>query len=166
LEFRLYSISLKGIFFPKYTIESEGDLIYTVKRKGVTLMSGLGFYDEMGNELMTLKRKFALFKIQFELTRGDIHHAMIVLDRKNLKHNYIVDSPYRYYFVDGNLWMTEFTVTEDNDNEVAKISRKRRKKKNRYGIAMTEKADADLVLSLCIAIELTRRIKRTQRSGG
>jgi hypothetical protein len=31
---------------------------------------------------------------------------------------------------------------------------------------MTEKADSDLVLSLCIAIELTRRIKRTQRSGG
>jgi len=132
----------------------------------MTLMSGLGFYDEMGNELMTLKRKFAFFKIQFELTRGDIHHAMIELERKSLNHNYIVNSPYHYYFVDGNLWMTEFTVTEDNDLEVAKISRKRRKKKNRYGIAMNNKADADLVLSLCISIELTRRIKRARRSGG
>lgn len=165
MNFRLYSISLKGFFFPKYVIESDGEVVYTVKRRGLTGWSGYGFHDSLGNELMTLKRKFAFFKIQFELLRRDIHHAFIELDRSGLKHNYTVDSPYHFYFVHGDVWMTEFTVVEDNDNEVAKISRKRTKRKNRYGIAMKESADSNLVLSLAIAIELTRRIKKARKAG-
>ena len=164
MEFNLFSISKEGYFSSKYRIENEGDLMYTVKKKNIFL-SRYGFYDALGNEVLTLRRRSSLFKIKYELTKSDFHKAYIEQTKGAFKNNFIVDSPTRYYFVEGNFSLKSFTVIED-DKEIAKISRRPFKKKNRYGIAMTLDAETDLILATAIAIEITRKIKQRRKSAG
>ncbi len=159
MDFKLLSISKRGFFFPQYIIESDGKIIYTIKQKTFSFINQYGFYDSFNTEVLTLKRKFAFFKIKFELHKDGEPLAFIEQTSGPFKNNFLLDSGSILYFMEGNLTSTSFTVFK-SEEEIARISRKPFSRKDKFGIAMNTTANQNLVLALTFVIELTRRIKR------
>jgi len=160
MEFKLFSISKFGFFFPRYEIEHDGRPVFSVKRKG--LLGRYVFIDTLGYEYMLIKRRPSLFRIQFELTVQGLHKAYIRQVRKKpFKNNYEIIGTDHEYYADSGFMMKSVTILEGKE-EVAKISRKPLNKKDRYGIAMVADADEDLILAFSICIELIRKIKRAR----
>ncbi len=151
--------------FPKYLIESDGQLLYTVKARGVGPWRTHVFFNSLGNAYLEIKRKASLFKYKFEILKNGVHFAFISQVKKaSFKNSFEIDSYRHLYFVEGSFAMREFTV-HDAHEEIAKISRKPMKKKDQYGIAMKGHADEDIILSLAICMEIVRRLKRARKSG-
>lgn len=163
MEFKLYSISKKGFLRPRYEIEHDGKILYTVRKKGFSIWNVHGFYDTLGTEVMVIRRRPKLFRLKYELFRNGRHLAYIQREKGAFKNNFIIDSIRHYYFVQGDFSLKSFTISEDGI-EVGKISRKPFKRKARYGIALKTDADQDQILGMAIAIEITRSIKRRRKS--
>lgn len=163
MDFKLYTISKKGFFVPKYIIGNEGDLAFTVHTHAFSIRRKHSFFDNFGYERLVMKRKFSFGRLKFELTHRDIHVAYIEQAGKIFRNDFVIDSPYNYYNVKADFRMTKAVITEDG-NEIATISRKAFKKKDRYGIAMIQEADEKLILALAIAMEVSRKIKKARKS--
>ena len=163
MEFKTFTISKEGFFNPKYLFFEGDQLIYEVKKVNFFSLRKYAFYDMTGLKALSLERQFAFFKFVFQLYED----RNIIADFKNvgalMKNNYTIQCADGELFVEGNLFMTEFTVTK-GEEEVAKISRQKFQRKNQYGLAVSEKVDSDIILGLAMMIEIIRKVKRRRRN--
>ena len=164
MDFKLYSISQSGLFFPKFEIEHNGEIVATVKKKGIGPFSAYVFYSSLGIPYMKIKRKTAFFKFKFEIQLNGVWYADVSQDKGFGKNHFRLDSAHDSYNVEGNIFMKDFTVLDGNE-EIAKISRKSFKRKDKYGVAMKGTANENLILAITIVFEFIRRIRKARNSG-
>lgn len=163
MDFKLYSVSVEGFIFNKYSVESDGKIIYEVKSKGIGPFRSYVFYDSSGLAYLEFKRKYKLFQDRFEISKNGIPFAEVIVKGRFKKTSFDIISDRHHYTAISNLRMNDFTVL-DGDSEIAKISRKSLKRKDRYGIAMNAEANEDLILSFTLILERLRKIRKARRS--
>ena len=114
-------------------------------------------------EELLLERQFAFFNFVYKLYEGPNFIAEFRNTKGLTKNNFSINYADAELRVEGNLFMTEFTVL-DGSSEVAKISRQKFQRKNQYGIAISEDYDQDIILAMAMIIEIIRKVKRRRRN--
>lgn len=160
MDFNLYSISKRGIFSSTYDIYNEGVLLFTVKKKSFFGWKFI-FYDNYKEKFMSLNHVFKFFKTSFKLFREEELLAIITRTKGAFKNNFIVETDDITYTVNGDFKMRSFTIN-DGINDVARVSRKPRTRKNMYGIAISSEEDQELILGIAFAMEVSRKLKQSK----
>ena len=165
MEFNLFSIKRRGIFFKSYEIYKEDHLKYTVQTSA--FIRKYIIYDQHGLELLQIKRPFtfSLFSMTFTINKFDQPIAEITEDSKLFANNLNIITRDGVYNAEGNFRANDFTIFKNDSNEVAKISRHHAFAKQQYGVAVLDSEDELLILSIVMAIEMMIRVKRARKSG-
>lgn len=153
MEFAIYTISVKGFFSKHYEIYQDERLVYRVKKPSFFSFGEMYFHDTRGNEVLKIKRHTSLFllKFKFEISQEGVSVATVEKDTFNNFYN--STSIYGNHTIQGDFFNSEYTVFDDND-EIAKISRKRFRSNHKYGIAIIKGNDELYILAMVIAISI------------
>ena len=161
MEYRLLTISKRGFFTKYYDIMEDDKLLYTAESKW--WFKGFNVFAPLGNKVMDVYKPFSFMHSKFNISVGDQEIASVRRKIKFFNSEIEIFTQEHDYRVVGNIWDTDFTIERD-DFEIAKISRKTFRSKNKYGIACQENADIKLIIGISLVIELIIRIKRASRS--
>ena len=156
---KLFTISKKGLLSPTYEIYQEERHLYTAKSK--FLFRGYNIYSTLGHQVMTIRKPFTFFSTLFILEKDEKEIARMKRIISFTENDISIEAGDDVYEVDGNFWSTDFTIHK-NGNEIAKISRKMLRHKDRYGIAINENEDPVIVLAIALVVELIQKIKSSK----
>ena len=162
MDFRLFTISKKGFLKKTYEIYEGEKLIYTAESK--MWLRGFKVFAILGNQIMDIKKPFSLFKTIIKVYAGEREMATVTRKIAFLKSKIDIETPEGLMYIEGNVWATDFTIFKD-DEEVAKISRKTFRSKDKYGIACRSDIDERLIIGITLAIEFIIQIKQARSSG-
>lgn len=158
MDFAVYTISIKGIFSRSYEIYKDDELVYWVKKPSFFSLRNLDFIDQMGHKVAHLYRNLFFLSYKFNIS---MEGREIATFEKNSIDNYFVsDGIYGYHTVHGDFFNSEYTVFNDDDIEIAKISRKRFRSNKKYGIAIIKGNDELYILAMVIAISVINARRR------
>ena len=162
MEFNLYTISLKGFLSRTYEIRYADEIIYRAKRsffyKSVTL------YDMEGEEIFKIVRNNAIFTISFRIIYHGEEYARIKSSGLFSAKLSISTEEDEFYEIKGKPFYRDFTIIK-NAIEIAKVSRKPLAFRNRFGIAIQEGEDDELILAFVLVIEMLVHLRRAKSSG-
>jgi uncharacterized protein YxjI len=159
MEFAVYAISIRGIFNKHYEIHLDDVLVYRVRRPSFFKFSEMIFCDPGGNEILKIKKHFAFFEKKFVFTKNE--KAIATFEKKSIENFYNSSSIYGKHTVEGNFFNSEYTVFND-EGEIAKISRKRFRSTNKYGVAIIKGHNELYVLAMIVAISMVIAAKKNK----
>lgn len=117
-----------------------------------------------GEEVFKIKRNSALFTIGFRIYYHGQEYAIIKssgLFNAKLSISTVENESYK---IKGKTFYRDFTILKD-DVEIAKVSRKVLTFRNRYGVAVHQGEDDELILAFVMVIEMLIHIRRAKSSG-
>lgn len=151
MDFSVYTISVKGIFNSHYEIHKDELLVYRVKKPSFFTFSEMIFFDPGGNEILTIKKPFSFFNHKFVFYQQG--EPIGTFEKEGIENFYNSSSIFGRHTVQGNFFSSEYTVF-NNEGEIAKISRKRFRSKNKYGLAIIKGNNELYILAMTIAISM------------
>lgn len=104
------------------------------------------------NEVITIKKKFGLFKSEYDLYANQLKIACARLPVMSLKPKISVLIHKDHYLIDGDIMARSFTISK-NGIQVAKISKTAFTLKDRYKIDILEEKNELIYLSLLVIID-------------
>jgi len=161
MDYSLYTIEKRGIFFKTYLILKDGILLYTVKGSG--FLTRFRIYDQMGLEVLQIKKLFSFLKLEFRLMEHDSIIAELKKESKLFKNNLLITSIHGDYYLSGNFKRNDFTLLK-GEEEVAKISRHGLFSKQKYGIAIASTEEPLFILGITMVVELMIRVQNARNS--
>lgn len=161
-DYRLLTVSKSGFLKKHYEFYEGNKLLYTAESK--FWLQGYKVFAVLGNQIMDITRPFNLFKTIIKVRAGDSELAILTKKFTFMKSEIDIETSIGDFYLEGNAWDTDFTIMQDEE-EVAKISRKTFRSKNKYGIAVREDIDDKLIVGIIMGIEYIIQIKRARRNG-
>jgi uncharacterized protein YxjI len=162
MEYRLLTVSKSGFLKKTYEFYEGEKLLYTAESK--FWLRGYKVFAVLGNQVMDISRPFNLFKTIIKVSAGEKELATLTKKFTFMKSEIEIETSEGAFFLEGNAWDTDFTIIK-GDEEIAKISRKTFRSKDKYGIAVREDIDNKLIVGIIMGIEFIIQIKRARNSG-
>jgi len=153
MEFAIYTISVKGFFSKHYEIYKDERLIYRVKKPSFFSFREMYFHDTGGNEILKIYRHASLFLIKYKFVISQEGNSIATVEKAAFDNFYNSTSIYGNHTIQGDFFNSEYTVFDDDD-EIAKISRKRFRSNHKYGIAIIKGNNELYILAMVIAISI------------
>ena len=164
MEFKKYKIKGKLFsLFGEYTITDESDrLCYTAKTN--LFQTKLTIFDDSGNEVLLVRRKFFSFRYTFFIEK-DGESIFKIWKTIAWKPEIFIESLVSpdAFLIQGNIWATEYAFYRENI-EFAYVSHKLWNIRGVYGLAVKDGEDDAVVLALVLIIDLIKKAKRRRRS--
>ena len=160
--YRLLTVSKCGFLKKHYEFYEGEKLLYTAESK--FWLQGYKVFAVLGNQIMDISKPFNLFKTIIKVRAGESELATLTKKFTFMKSEIEIETPMGNLFLEGNAWDTDFTIIQEEE-EIAKISRKTFRSKNKYGIAVREDIDDKLIVGIILGIEYIIQIKRARSSG-
>lgn len=157
MEFAVYTVSISGIFKKTYEIFQDEILMYRVESDSFWSSSEMVFRDHDDNEILLLKRVSTFLKTRFVIY--DMEREIATVSKEGLGVSFVSDSIYGHHSLKGKSFNTDFTLYQ-GDDEIAKVSRKTFRSKDKYGIAIKKGHDEKYILALTIAIEIVIQMQQ------
>ena len=142
----------------RFDIKDElGNVEYQVEGSFLKIPKTFTIYDQNGEKVSYITKKTIslLPKFEVELMNGDRFYIYKKLTLFRDKYE-IEDLGLR---VQGNIWDLEFKLLDDRDQIVAEISKELFHLTSTYQVSVYEDEYADLVISLCVAIDYVEMLE-------
>lgn len=161
MNFNVYNINKKGIVFQSFEILENQKLLYHVKKSGIISST---FIIESSNhtEVLRIKKSFSVFKMNFEILRGNEKIAFIEKENRILKQKLVVSTKDMPLDVIGNFGRNDYTILR-GEEEIAKVSRNAMQWTNYFGVAIKEGEDALLIFGIVMALQLKIQTQNKSR---
>ena len=142
----------------RFDIKDEmGNVAYQVEGSFFKIPKTFTIYDAVGEQVCGISKEILTFMPRFEiqLSNGDSFYI-----RKKL--TFFRD---KYEFdnlglrIEGNIWDLNFKLLDDRDQFVAEIRKEIFHLTSTYNVTVYEDSYADLVISLCVAIDYVEMLE-------
>ena len=150
----------------KYTITDEHDLLVCeAKRKSFSLSTKAEIFDSFGESVFTIRKKLFSFKETYYIYDGEQPVYRIRKSRFSFRTNVFVEALHNRdaFEIQGDIWGMEYSFYRYN-KAFAKVSKKMWTFSSQYGLAVEDKEDEILIMSVVITLDLIKRRKRRNRS--
>lgn len=144
----------------KFDIKDDrGNVDYQVEGSFLKIPKTFTVYDYKGALVSQISKKILTILPQFEI---QLRNGSNVYIRK--KFTFLRD---KYEFdnlglrVEGNIWDLEFRLLDDQGQVIAEISKKLLYLMSTYQVVIHEDTYADLVISLCVAIDYVEALENS-----
>ena len=143
----------------RFDIKDElGNIAYQVEGSFFKLPKTFTIYDAEGEQVSEISKEMVTFMPHFEiqLSNGDSFYI-----RKKL--TFFRD---KYEFdnlglcIEGNVWDLNFKLLNDRDQVIAEITKELFRLTSTYTVTVYDESYADLVISLCVAIDYVEMRER------
>ena len=137
--------------------DDRGEIAYQVEGSFFKIPKTFTIYDVAGEQVSEIRKEILTFLPRFEiqLTNGDSFYI-----RKKL--TFFRD---KYEFdnlglrIEGNIWDWDFKLLDDRDQVIAVIRKELFHLTSTYTVTVYEDSYADLVISLCVAIDYVEMLE-------
>ena len=137
--------------------DDKGEIAYQVEGSFFKIPKTFTIYDVAGEQVSEIRKEILTFLPRFEiqLTNGDSFYI-----RKKL--TFFRD---KYEFdnlglrIEGNIWDWDFKLLDDRDQVIAVIRKELFHLPSTYTVTVYEDSYADLVISLCVAIDYVEMLE-------
>ena len=142
----------------RFDIKDEmGNVAYQVEGSFFKIPKTFTIYDAVGEQVSGISKEILTFMPRFEiqLSNGDSFYI-----RKKL--TFFRD---KYEFdnlglrIEGDIWDWDFKLLDDRDQVIAEISKEFIRLTSTYNLTVYEDSYADLVVSLCVAIDYVEMLE-------
>ena len=142
----------------RFDIKDElGNVAYQVEGSFFKIPKTFTIYDASGEQISEIRKEVMTFLPRFEiqLSNGDSFYI-----RK--KFTFFRD---KYEFdnlglrIEGDIWDWDFKLLDDRDQVIAEISKEFIRLTSTYNLTVYEDSYADLVVSLCVAIDYVEMLE-------
>ncbi|MFT4533926.1 MAG: hypothetical protein ACJA1A_002678 [Saprospiraceae bacterium] len=157
MEFAVYTISISGVFKKTYEIFQGENSMYSVESESFWSSKEMVFRDHNDNAVLLLNRVSSFLKTEFVIS--DLEKDIATVTKEGFGISFYSESIYGNHLLKGKSFNTDFTVY-DGDNEIAKVSRKTFRSKDKYGVAIKKGQDEKYILALTIAIEVVIQMQQ------
>lgn len=157
MEFAVYTISVSGVFKKTYSIYQDGKLMYSVESESFWSSREMVFRDHNDNAVLLLNRVSSFLETKFVIY--DLEKAIATVTKEGIGISFYSNSIYGNHRLKGKSFNTDFTLFDETD-EIAKVSRKTFRSKDKYGIAIKKGHDEKYILALTIAIEVVIQMQQ------
>ena len=143
----------------RFDIKDElGNVAYQVEGSFFKIPKTFTIYDTSGEQISEISKEMLTFMPRFEiqLSNGDSFYI-----RKKL--TFFRD---KYEFdnlglrIEGNIWDLNFKLLDDRDQVIAEIAKELFHLTSTYTVTVYDESYADLVISLCVAIDYVEMLER------
>lgn len=156
MEYNIFTISVDGFFKKTYIVHKNDKLLYTARPRGFFSQS-YHLYNTQDQLVLDINYKFNPFNLRVEIIDSDGLAGTI--KKKTFANTFIIESYNGDYRIEGNFWSTNFDVFH-NENQIAKVSRKKFTNNKAYGMAVIEGVDEDFVVSLLLSTIIIREVRK------
>ena len=137
--------------------DDRGEIAYQVEGSFFKIPKTFTIYDVAGEQVSEISKEVLTFLPRFEiqLSNGDSFYI-----RKKL--TFFRD---KYEFdnlglrIEGDIWDWDFKLLDDRDQVIAEISKEFIRLTSTYNLTVYEDSYADLVVSLCVAIDYVEMLE-------
>ena len=138
--------------------DDRGEIAYQVEGSFFNIPKTFTIYDADNQKVSEIRKEVMTFLPRFEiqLSNGDSFYI-----RK--KFTFFKD---KYEFdnlglrIEGDIWDWDFKLLDDRDQVIAEISKEFIRLTSTYNLTVYEDSYADLVVSLCVAIDYVEMLER------
>lgn len=141
-------------FGDSFAIKDEmGNEIFIVRSQILSFGKKLRIYDRGGNELCYIEQQLFRFMPEYNIYVAGEHIANVKKKFALFKNDFEITSPGSRYHVDGDFWAHEFNIFKDNEM-VARISKKFFSFTDTYGVDVNDRYDQISTLALAIVVDM------------
>ena len=143
----------------RFDIKDElGNIAYQVEGSFFKLPKTFTIYNTAGEQVSEISKEMVTFMPHFEiqLSNGDSFYI-----RKKLT---LFRDKYEFdnlgLRIEGNIWDLDFKLLDDRDQVIAEVTKEFFHLTSTYTVTVYEESYADLVISLCVAIDYVEMLER------
>lgn len=145
-------------FHNRFYVKDENDKdVYEISSKIISLGDKTTINDMEGNKVAYIEQEILHLTPHYNVYINDILEFQIIKKFQLFKNDYTLNNGYR---VDGNFFMLDFKVFDDNNNQIGSIKRKFISIGDKYEIEINDISKKEIVLAIIVAI--TNDVNRSQ----
>jgi uncharacterized protein YxjI len=147
-------------FHNRFYVKDESDKdIYEISSKIISLGDKTTINDMEGNKVAYIEQEILHLTPHYNVYISDILEFQIIKKFQLFKNDYTLSNEYR---VEGNFFMLDFKVFDDNNNQIGSIKRKFISIGDKYEIEINDISKKEIVLAIIVAI--TNDVNRSQNT--
>lgn len=157
-----YKISSTPWIGGKYTISDEHDLLVCeAKRSSFSMVDKTEVFDSFGELVFSIKRKFWTLKDEYFIYDQSQPIYRIEKARFTFRPSIYVESLHNRdaFLVKGDIWGMEYSFLRYKE-PIAMVTKKMWSFSSQYGLAVDDKEDELLIMSVVITLDLIKRRRR------
>ena len=134
----------------KFHVEDEsGNYIYEILSEIISIGDKTTIYDKDGNKVAYIEQQLLHLAPSYNVYIGDKYSFNIAKRLQLFKNDYDLSNGYS---VKGDFMMLDFTIYDENKQEVGIISRKFISINDKYEIEIKDKSRKEIILAIIVAI--------------
>ena len=157
MQFSQYTISIKGLIIPRYEVHQGEELLYTLARPSFFKFRLMDLKDDLGEMVVRIRQQLKLATYRFDILEDDQVRGTVCKGLFSSKLEVV--SSYGDFVIKIEKFHSVYTIIRDGE-EVAKVSRKRFRRKNCYGIAIKEGENDLFLLSVVLVISWINKLRK------
>lgn len=147
-------------FHNRFYVKDENDKdVYEISSKIISLGDKTTINDMEGNKVAYIEQEILHLTPHYNVYINDTLEFKIIKKFQLFKNDYTLNNGYR---VDGNFFMLDFKVFDDNNNQIGSIKRKFISIGDKYEIEINDTSKKEIVLAIIVAI--TNDVNRSQNT--
>lgn len=147
-------------FHNRFYVKDENDKdVYEISSKIISLGDKTTINDMEGNKVAYIEQEILHLTPHYNVYINDILEFQIIKKFQLFKNDYTLNNGYR---VDGNFFMLDFKVFDNNNNQIGSIKRKFISIGDKYEIEINDISKKEIVLAIIVAI--TNDVNRSQNT--
>ena len=142
----------------RFDIKDEmGNIAYQVEGSFFKIPKTFTIYDAEGEQVSEINKEILTFLPRFEIQLSQGQSFYIRKKFTFLKDKYEFDN--LGLRIEGNIWDLDFKLLDDRNQVIAEITKELFHLTSTYTVTVYEESYADLVISLCVAIDYVEMLE-------
>ncbi|KXT79267.1 LURP-one-related/scramblase family protein [Streptococcus sp. DD13] len=137
--------------------DDRGEIAYQVEGSFMKIPKTFTLYDAAGQKVSSISKEVMTFLPRFTIQLQDGSSFVIRKKLTFLRDKYTFDN--LNLRIEGNIWDLDFKLLDDRDQLIAEIRKELFHLTSTYTVTVLEDAYADLVISLCVAIDYVEMLE-------
>ena len=143
----------------RFDIKDElGNIAYQVEGSFFKLPKTFTIYNTAGEQVSEISKEMVTFMPHFEIQLSNGESFYIRKKLTFFRDKYEFDN--LGFRIEGNIWDLDFKLLDDRDQVIAEITKELFHLTSTYTVTVYEESYADLVISLCVAIDYVEMLER------
>ncbi len=151
-----------------FTVRDDaGNAVFEIRGKFFHIGDNLILYDlYSGQELVQIKQRVISLLPHYNIYRNGALWASVHEQWRLFGERFKVQGDNGMVFhVDGNIWRWQFTVSDDNGNQLARIGRQFSIFRDSYAVDVAPGVDAPFIIALAVVIEMVKEHHEKKEHG-